>query len=136
MKKLSSTPDLFSRHAVLGSFAANGFPLRPTLQKVVAQLLKDDLTDKYPFLARDFSKLYIAEPVFAANSLASPVNDTPQRFRFMSPIDVMIQSYIDSTPVSLTQGFHRLTLDKDALDPHPLAVEISDLQSIINEWAT
>lgn len=135
MKKLSSTPDLFSRYAVLGSFAANGFPLRPPFQRVVAKLLRDDLTALYPFLTTHFSKLYIAEPVIAASSLATPVNGKPQRFRFMSPIDVMIQSYIDSTPVSLTQGFHRLTLDKDALDPHPLAVEITDLQSIINDWA-
>lgn len=135
MKKLSSTPDLFSRYAVLGSFVANGFPLRPTFQRVVAKLLKDELTRKYPFLTAQFSRLFIAEPLLPINSVAMPTNGQPQRFRFMSPIDVMIQSYIDSTPVKLIQGFHRLTLDMEELDPHPLAVNMSDLQSIINDWA-
>ena len=135
MKKLSSTPDLFLRYAVLGSFAANGFVLRPSFQRVVGKLLKDDLTNLYPFLTAHFSRLFIAEPQLPINSVATPTNGQPQRFRFMSPIDVMIQSYIDSAPVKLTQGFHRLTLGMEELDPHPLAVNMSDLQSIINEWA-
>lgn len=135
MKKLSSTPDLFLRYAVLGSFVANGFALRPTFQRVVAKLLKDELTGKYPFLTAQFSRLFIAEPLLPINSVAMPANGQPQRFRYMSPIDVMIQSYIDSAPVKLTQGFHRLTLGMEELDPHPLAVNMSDLQSIINDWA-
>lgn len=60
MKKLSTTPDLLSRYAALGSFVANGFALRPTFQSAVSQLLKDNLTDKYPALSTYFSRLFIA----------------------------------------------------------------------------
>lgn len=65
--------------------------------------------------------------------MATSANDQSQRFRFMSLIDVMIQSYIDSTPVTLIQGFHRLTIDRHELNPLPLAVDLKDLQSSIND---
>ena len=115
MKTLSSTPDLIARYSLLGSFAEHDFALRPTFQGVIAQLFKSLLQDQYPNLDTGSAVLWIAEPL--ANQ--------PRGFRFMALADVLMQSYIDATPVSLIKGFHRLTTDLTVLDPQPLPVDLS-----------
>lgn len=125
MKKLSTTPDLFARYSVLSSFAEQDFTLRPTLQGVIAQLFKDLLQDDYPAVDVGTAALWIAEP------LASQ----PGHYRFMALADVLIQSYIDATPVSLIQGFHCLTTDSQVPQPHPLPVDMAQVQVRVNDCA-
>ena len=129
MKTLANTPDLICRYSVLGSFAAQDFAPRPTFQNVVGQWFKDALEEQFPYLDADFTRLWIAEPL----ATAATDNGQPRRYRFMAPVDVIMQSYLDATSVTLTQGFHRLTTDKDRLDPHPLAVDMAQLQTLIND---
>ena len=126
MKTLSSTPDLIARYALLGSFGEQDFALRPTFQGVVAQLFRDLLHDKYPDLNTGNAVLWIAEP------LESP----PRHYRFMALADVIMQSYLDATPVTLIQGFHRLTSDSAVPDPHPLAVDMAQLILLVNDCAS
>ncbi|WP_138738944.1 dermonecrotic toxin domain-containing protein [Pseudomonas sp. FSL W7-0098] len=128
MKTLSTTPDAMIRYSALSSFAGHSFALRPTFQGVVASWFKQALQDKYPALNVDFTQLAIAEPLSHENSPGMP-----RRYRFMAVADVMIQCFIDSTPVVLIQGFHRLSVDKNELSAHPLAVNMAELQSIIND---
>lgn len=125
MKKLSTTPDLFARYSVLSSFAEQDFTLRPTLQGVIARLFKDLLQDDYPAVDVGTAALWIAEP------LASQ----PGHYRFMALADVLIQSYIDATPVSLIQGFHCLTTDSQVPQPHPLPVDMAQVQVRVNDCA-
>ena len=135
MKTLSTTPGLLSRFKVLGSFNAQHFPPRPTLFSVLARQLNEALAEKYPSLDLDVTGLHIAEPWPLAAALITPENGMPRHFRLMSPVDMLIQSYIDARPVTLIQGFHRLTDDTRERDPHPLAVHMDDLQTAINECA-
>ena len=135
MKTLSTTPGLLSRFKVLGSFNAQHFPPRPTLFSVLARQLNEALAEKYPSLDLDVTGLHIAEPWPVAAALITPENGMPRHFRLMSPVDMLIQSYIDARPVTLIQGFHRLTDDTRERDPHPLAVHMDDLQTAINECA-
>lgn len=100
MKTLSTTPDAMIRYSALSSFAGHSFALRPTFQGVVASWFKQALQDKYPALNVDFTQLAIAEPLSHENSPGMP-----RRYRFMAVADVMIQCFIDSTPVVLIQGF-------------------------------
>ena len=125
MKRLSTTPDLFARYSVLSSFAEQDFALCPTLQGVIAQLFKDLLQADYPALDVGTAALWIAEP------LASQ----PGSYRFMALADVLIQSYIDATPVSLIQGFHCLTTDSQVPQPHPLPVDMAQVQVRVNDCA-
>lgn len=125
MKTLSSTPDLIARYSLLGSFAEHDFALRPTFQGVIAQLFKSLLQDQYPNLDTGSAVLWIAEPL--ANQ--------PRGFRFMALADVLMQSYIDATPVSLIKGFHRLTTDLTVLAPQPLPVDLEQVQKLVNDCA-
>ena len=125
MKTLSSTPDLIARYSLLGSFAEHDFALRPTFQGVIAQLFKSLLQDQYPNLDTGSAVLWIAEPL--ANQ--------PRGFRFMALADVLMQSYIDATPVSLIKGFHRLTTDLTVLAPQPLPVDLEQVKKLVNDCA-
>lgn len=130
MPTLSTTPDSLVRHAVLGNFAAPDFARRPTFQNVAALCFKQALLEKYPALSVDFTQLAIAEPVESTDS-----SGPPRGYRFGHPVDAMIRSFINSTPVTLIQGVHRLTVDPNRLAPHPLAVGMAELQAIINDHA-
>ena len=130
MKTLSTTPDAMVRYSVLGSFAAQHFSERPTFQNVAALGFKRALQEKYPALNADFSQLFIAQPL-----TPDDLPGTPRRYRLMAAVDVMIQGFLDSKPVVLIQGFHRLCVGSTELDPVPLAVDMADLQVIINEQA-
>ena len=123
MNKISSTTGLFARYSVLGSFTEQDFALRPTLQYVVARFFKDLLQDDYPYLNVGTAVLWIAEPLAGQ----------PGNYRFMALADVLIQSYIDATPVCLIQGFHCLTSDSQV--PRPLPVEMAQVQARINDCA-
>lgn len=112
MPTLSTTPDSLVRHAVLGNFAAPDFARRPTFQNVAALCFKQALLEKYPALSVDFTQLAIAEPVESTDS-----SGTPRGYRFGHPVDAMIRSFINSTPVTLIQGVHRLTVDPNRLAP-------------------
>lgn len=133
MKTLSSTPDLISRYSILGRFAVQNFAPRPTFHGVVARLFKDALKEKYPSLNVDFAQLSIAEPFPYPNSIYASTNGEPQAYRLMAPVDMMIQSFIDSAPVNLVPGFHRLTTEPVLQDTHPLAVNMDDVEQIIND---
>ena len=135
MKTFSSTPGLISRFKVLGSFNAQDFPPRPTLYTVLAAQLNDSLAEKYGGLGLDVTSLHLAEPWPIATALLSPQSTTPQRYRLMSPVDMLVQCFIDKRPISLIQGVHRLTDETTEYDPHPLAVHMDDLQTAINECA-
>lgn len=130
MKTLSTTPDAMVRYSVLGSFAAQHFSERPTFQNVAALGFKRALQEKYPALNVDFPQLVIAEPL-----TFDDFPGTPRRYRLMAAVDVMIQGFLDSKPVVLIEGFHRLCVGKTEMDPHPLAVDMADLQVIINDHA-
>lgn len=135
MKTLSTTPGLLSRFKVLGSFNAQHFPPRPTLFSVLARQLNEALAEKYPSLDLDVTGLHIAEPWPVAAALITPENGMPRHYRLISPVDMLIQSYLDARPVTLIQGFHRLTGDTRERDPHPLPVHMDDVQTAINECA-
>ena len=135
MKTLSSTTDLISRYYVMGSFAAQTFAPHPTFQGVIAQFLNEQWLAKFPTRRVDINRVTLAEQVPFPDPFSSQADTAPLRYRDMPLIDVMIQSYIDGTPVRLLPGVHRLSSDALVDDLHLLSVGIEQVQSLINDCA-
>ena len=133
MNIISSIPHPMPRYHVLDSFAARVLPPPPTFQGTVAQLFKAQWQEKYPSRDVSVGQLKLAEPVPFPNPDSPASDSVPPRYRYMLIVDVMIQSYIDAKPVRLIQGVHHLITDSDVEDLYLLSVDMTQVQTIIND---
>ena len=133
MNTPSATPDLMPRYHIMYSFAARTFAPHPTFQGVAARLLQKQWQEQYPSRGVSISQLKLAEPVPFPDIFATESASSPPRLRYMSVVDVMIQSYIDATPVHLTQDVHHLLTDEAVEDLYLLSVDMTQVQTMINE---
>lgn len=117
-----------ARSAPLASSVSKHFASRPSLRDVAQQVLLTQFATRYPKLSVDFSHVHLFEPI-------GPTGTTPfSGYRKLLLADVLIDRYLHDENIILVQGYHFLSAQAGAENPSALAVDMTQVQGIVNEW--
>ncbi|AIS16602.1 hypothetical protein LT40_03935 [Pseudomonas rhizosphaerae] len=128
MTHLLSLSGEVARSAPLASSVSKHFASRPSLREVALQVLATQFAVVYPKLNVDFSHVHLFEPI------NRPGTASFAGYRKLSLANVLIDRYLHDEHISLVQGYHFLTAQAGAENPGALAVDMTQVQGIINEW--
>ncbi|KQQ57514.1 hypothetical protein ASF66_19670 [Pseudomonas sp. Leaf129] len=112
----------------MASSVSKHFASRPSLRDVALQVLTTQFAIQYPTLDVDFSHVHLFEPIgtTSATSFAG--------YRKLLLADALIDRYLHDENITLVQGYHFLTAQAGAENPSALAVDMTQVQGIVNEW--
>ena len=128
MTPLLSLSGEVARSAPLASSVSKHFASRPSLRDVALQVLVTQFTVQYPKLDVDFSHVHLFEPI-GTTSAASFAG-----YRKLLLVDALIDRFLHDENIILVQGYHFLTAQAGAENPSALAVDMTQVQGIVNEW--
>lgn len=128
MTPLLSLSGEVARSAPLASSVSKHFASRPSLRDVALQVLTTQFAIQYPTLDVDFSHVHLFEPI-GTTSAASFAG-----YRKLLLVDALIDRYLHDENITLVQGYHFLTAQAGAENPSALAVDMTQVQGIVNEW--
>ncbi|KNC14401.1 hypothetical protein [Pseudomonas sp. RIT-PI-a] len=128
MTPLLSLSGEVARSAPLASSVSKHFASRPSLRDVALQVLVTQFTVQYPKLDVDFSHVHLFEPI-STTSAASFAG-----YRKLLLVDALIDRFLHDENIILVQGYHFLTAQAGAENPSALAVDMTQVQGIVNEW--
>lgn len=128
MTSLLSLSGEVARSAPLASSVSKHFASRPSLHEAALQVLARQFAIHYPTLNVDFSRVHLFEPMVSktAASFAG--------YRKLLLADVLIDRYLHRENIALVQGYHFLTAQAGAENPSALAVDMIQVQGMVNEW--
>ena len=118
---------LIAQTAPLASNIDRHFAGRPRLRTVAAGILKAELQTLYPQLRLDVARATVLEP------LPGAANTRPG-YRKSGLIDLLIARLLTDSNIELIQGVHLLTLHAESDNPSAIAIQMPELQRIINDW--
>lgn len=128
MTHLLSLSGEIARSAPMASSVSKRFASRPSLRDVALQVLKTQFAVQYPKLDVDFSHVHLFEPI-GPTSAASFAG-----YRKLLLADALIDRFLHDENIILVQGYHFLTAQAGAENPSALAVDMTQVQGIVNEW--
>lgn len=128
MTHLLSLSGEIARSAPMASSVSKRFASRPSLRDVALQVLKTQFAVQYPKLDVDFSHVHLFEPI-GPTSAASFAG-----YRKLLLVDALIDRFLHDENIILVQGYHFLTAQAGAENPSALAVDMTQVQGIVNEW--
>lgn len=128
MTSLLSLSGEVARSAPLASSVSKHFASRPSLRDVALQVLATQFAVQYPTLNVDFSHVHLFEPIRLADTASFA------GYRKLLLTDVLVDRYLHDQNISLVQGYHFLTAEAGAENPSALAVDMTQVQGIVNEW--
>nr|WP_314568715.1 hypothetical protein [uncultured Pseudomonas sp.] len=128
MTHLLSLSGEIARSAPMASSVSKRFASRPSLRDVALQVLVTQFTVQYPKLDVDFSHVHLFEPI-GTTSAASFAG-----YRKLLLVDALIDRFLHDESIILVQGYHFLTAQAGAENPSALAVDMTQVQGIVNEW--
>ena len=128
MTHLLSLSGEIARSAPMASSVSKRFASRPSLRDVALQVLKTQFAVQYPKLDVDFSHVHLFEPI-GPTSAASFAG-----YRKLLLVDALVDRFLHDENIILVQGYHFLTAQAGAENPSALAVDMTQVQGIVNEW--
>jgi len=128
MNDLYSLSAQVARLAPLASSVSKHFAGRPTLQDAARQVLTMQLALLYPDLAIDPARLELLAPI------KDPGTGRFGGYHRTLMIDALMRRYLVDENILLIPDYHLLTHEGGAEQPGALAVDIKQVQRIVNEW--